>query len=84
MNAPRVMLSQNVRGQTMRHCIFIDPRHSAVTETQRRTLILTLGFAILVALLIADTQPAPRHQGFPEQGQSLSFMPETVRLRTQK
>ena len=65
----------------MRHSFLIEPRHKS-PRYARRTLILVLGLAILTALAVSGATPNTRYEGFSQPSQSLSFMPETVRLRT--
>lgn len=68
----------------MRHAILVEARRPGAPPYLRNALILALGLAILTGLVLSDVTTdtvAPR-QGFPDAGQSLSFMPETVRLRT--
>lgn len=68
----------------MRHATLIEPRASRPSAFLRQLLILALGLAIITGLLLSDVndRSTPARQGFPQAHQSPSFMPETVRLRT--
>ena len=68
----------------MRYFTLIEPRHPRPSSFPRNVLLIALGLAILTALVLSDAGPSPAaaEQAFSETRQSLSFMPETVRLRT--
>lgn len=68
----------------MRHVILIDPRYPRPSPFLRHALLLALGLAILTGLLLSDAGSFSTNaeQAFSEARQSPSFMPETVRLRT--
>lgn len=70
----------------MRNAFLIEPRTHTARPQRRRALLLALGLAILSGLALSGTTHAtpPERQGFSKPGQSTSFMPETVRLRTER